>query len=214
MNSNQDHPMSEPAITQCPSADGAAREQVLRSLAPFFLETSGGDLAQAQAAAAGMLAGFQVSGTEELQLAAQIIAFGFAAVASAGRSVTDTDLNDAAQLRFRGNAITMGRAAEQCRRALERRRKARAVPQEKAPPAEPERAIDPALVEAAIKKAQAIAAMARAEVTPALNHKGKPMTYWQKREQAEREAALARRQAKLAAQAAARPAAAPAPSAS
>jgi hypothetical protein len=201
--------MSGTAATACLPAEAAAREQVLRSLAPFFLETSDGDPARAQAAAAGMLAGFQVSGTEELQLAAQIIAFGFAAVASASRSVTDQDLNDAAQLRFRGNAITMGRAGEQCRRALERRRKARATPREEAPPLAKEPMIDPALVEAAIKKAQEIAAMARAEATPALNHKGKPMTYWQKREQAEREAALARRQAKLAAQAAAAPASHP-----
>ncbi len=177
------------------SPTSIAREQILFSLTPFFLDAAQGNVAHARAAADAMLDGYGGQTTEDLQLAAQIIAFSFAALDSLRRCAAEADLPVNMQLRLRGNANAMNRAAQQCRRALQLRRKAGATPRiAGAPPptaATPEpRTYTEAEIATAMKKASEVIAYARSDLKS-----GKPMSYTQRMRKSERLKRLAKRQA-------------------
>lgn len=174
--------------TETPSPDTIAREQVMASLTPFFLDAASGNTAHARAAAEAMLEGYGARTTEQLQLAAQIIAFSFAALDSLRRSAAEPNLPIPIQLRLRGNANAMGRSAQQCRRALELRRKGAATPQTAGAP-EP-RTFTEAEIAAAMQKATEAIAYARSDLKS-----GKQMSYTQRMRENERLKRLAKRQA-------------------
>jgi hypothetical protein len=119
--------MTQPTEPPCLSPVAMAREQVLLCLSPFFLAAACGNPVKARAAAEAMLDGFATQSTEEWQLAAQITAFGFAALESL-RASADKDLPVNITLRLRGNANAMNRSATQCRKTLDALRKARTAP--------------------------------------------------------------------------------------
>jgi len=144
-------------------ADAIARDQVARSLTPFFLDAAHGSETDARAAADAMITGFNPQSSEELILAAQVIVYGLAGLDSLRRSAAEPDLSVATHLRLRGNANAMQRAAQQCRRALELRRKAHATPDAAMPPA---RTFTEDDLRQAIKTASAVIAEARAAGEP------------------------------------------------
>jgi hypothetical protein len=128
--------MTQPTEPPCLSPVAMAREQVLLCLSPFFLAAACGNPVKARAAAEAMLDGFATQSTEEWQLAAQITAFGFAALESL-RASADKDLPVNITLRLRGNANAMNRSATQCRKTLDTLRKARTAPAAAAQAANP-----------------------------------------------------------------------------
>jgi hypothetical protein len=144
-------------------ADAVAREQVACSLAPFFLEAAHGNETEARAAAEAMVAGFNPQSTEELLLAAQVVVYGLAGLDSLRRSAAAPDLPVNTHLRLRGNANAMQRAAQQCRKALDLRRKS-------GPPSNNGTSPVPTFTEAdlreAIKTASAVIAEARTSGQP------------------------------------------------
>jgi hypothetical protein len=183
------HPWTPPEQppAEAIGSDEIVREQVLCSLTPFFLGGAAGDATAARAAALYMLDGYSTETTEELQIAAQIIACGLAALDSLRRSMADRDLPVTKQLRLRGSANAMNRAVQQGRKALELRRKARATPQTAVPArGQP---VTPVNTQAAIRRAVDAVAFARSD----LDITDTPRTYWQQRRSAERQARLAQR---------------------
>lgn len=95
-------------------------ERIVRVLSRFLLDGASGDAAQARLAATELLQSYGARTGADLLLAAQIIAFGFAALDNLGQSFADPDLTLAKIMRLRGNANALNRAAQQCRRALDR----------------------------------------------------------------------------------------------
>ncbi len=200
-------PADNPSPTSTPQA--TVMEQILGSLTPFFLDGADGDPNAARAAARYMLDGYQTETTEELQIAAQIIACGFAALDGLRRATVDKGLTVTTQLRLRGSATAMNRAVQQGRHALDRHRKGHAAP----PPAvaSPGQSLLSADFQAALRKASDALAFARSDFARSdltgsdltgsdltgsgLDTPGKPPTYWQERRAVAREARLADRYA-------------------
>ncbi|HVZ09563.1 hypothetical protein [Rhodopila sp.] len=118
-------------------ADAIARDQVYRSLIPFFLEAADGNRTGARAAAEAMIAGFSPASHEEFILAAQTIVYCLAGFDSLCRSKDNPGLSESTHLRLRGNAGTMQRASQQCLKALAARRKAGDQPQGEPRPSQP-----------------------------------------------------------------------------
>jgi hypothetical protein len=142
------------------AADAVALEQIYTGLTPFFLDAAKGNEANARAAAEAMLAGFKPETTEQALLAAQAVVYGLAGMDSLRRSVAEPDLPVNTHLRLRGNATAMNRAAQQCRRALELRRRTAGASSAASGPALM-RTFTEADLQAAIKSASAVIAEAR-----------------------------------------------------
>jgi hypothetical protein len=168
------------------TAQDTVTEQVLGLLSPFFLDGAGGDPDAARSAAAHMLAGYSTETTEELQIAAQIIACGFAVLDSLSRSMADKTLTVNTQLRLRGSANAMNRAVQQGRVALNVRRKTHSTT-----PATTGPSPIAAEFRATMQKASDAISFARSDLT----EKSKPQTYWQARRADERQARQAERRA-------------------
>ncbi len=90
---------------------------IVAFLAPMFLVSAGGDAAVARAAAAQTVESYTARNPLHLLAIAQMIALGFGVLSSMTLSMTDS-LSIPTILRLRGNAASLNRAAEQCRRAL------------------------------------------------------------------------------------------------
>jgi hypothetical protein len=90
---------------------------VVTSLAPAFLAATGGNMDEARAAVIATINAHNPRSQADLLPIAQIIAFGLAALDSISRSMAE-DIPISLALRLRGNATSLNRAAEQCRRAL------------------------------------------------------------------------------------------------
>jgi hypothetical protein len=112
-------------MSQLPAPSPRLREQTAAALAPFFMIGAVGDTDQAQAVAAATLDEYQAKTPKELQLAAQIVAFDFAALACLGAaaSVRDGDLD--VMLDLQDSAIALNTQSEKSTRALEARRRER-----------------------------------------------------------------------------------------
>ncbi len=87
------------------------------ALTPFFLTATDGDPVRAQAAAIETINAYVPSYPSDLLPIAQIIAFGLAALSSISLSMAE-NIPILLILRLRGNAASLNRGAEQCRRAL------------------------------------------------------------------------------------------------
>ena len=90
---------------------------IITYLTPMFLATTGGDIQYARMAATEAVNAYAARDPIDLLSIAQIIAFGLAILNSLSRSMAE-NLPIALVLRLRGNAVSLGRAAERCRRAL------------------------------------------------------------------------------------------------
>jgi hypothetical protein len=101
------------------------REQTAAALAPFFMDGTGGNAGLASAAAAAMLGDYHPKTPKELQLAAQIVAFSFAALACLGAaaSVGSQDLD--MMLDLQDSAIALNTLSEKSSKALDARRRDR-----------------------------------------------------------------------------------------
>lgn len=149
-----------------PSADTIARDQVYLSLAPFFLEAAGNNASDARAAAEAAVASLHPTTMDEFFLAAQIVVYNLASFDSLRWSKERPDLAPSTALRLRGNANAMHRAAMQCRKALDQRRKAAAAPRTADPTPTPERTYTEADVREAVRRAAAVLAETREAIQP------------------------------------------------
>ncbi|MFL5282197.1 MAG: hypothetical protein ACJ8AW_14725 [Rhodopila sp.] len=96
-------------------------ELILVLLTPMFLCVSDGDIPRARQAAAETLNAYGARSLLGVVLAAKIIAYELAALASLSQSMAD-DISPQLALRFRGNANSLDRAADRNRQLLERQR--------------------------------------------------------------------------------------------
>jgi hypothetical protein len=85
-------------------------------LTPMLLTTTGGDRAQARATAIQTVNAYAARNPAELLLIGQSIALGLAVLSSISLSMSE-NIPISLILRLRGNAASLHRAAEQCRRA-------------------------------------------------------------------------------------------------
>lgn len=102
------------------------REQAASALAPFFLEGAHGDRSSAQSAAGTMLDSYNPVTPKEWQLAAQIVAYGFAALACLGSALAVKNLPIQELLDLQDAALALDRLAQKCTKDLEARRRERA----------------------------------------------------------------------------------------
>jgi hypothetical protein len=96
-------------------------ELILVLLTPMFFCVSDGDIPRARQAAMETLNAYGARSVLGLVIAAKIIAYELAALASLSQSMAD-DISPQLALRFRGNANSLDRAAERNRELLERQR--------------------------------------------------------------------------------------------
>jgi hypothetical protein len=90
---------------------------IAAALTPIFSTATDGDPVHAQAAAIETINAYAPSYPSDLLPIAQIIAFGLAALRSISLSMTE-NIPISLILRLHGNAASLSRGAEQCRRAL------------------------------------------------------------------------------------------------
>jgi hypothetical protein len=96
-------------------------ELVLIFLTPMFLYVSEGDLLRARQAAVETLNAYGARSVLGMVIAAKIIAYELAVLASLSQSMAD-DISPQLALRFRGNANSLDRAADRNRQLLEQQR--------------------------------------------------------------------------------------------
>jgi hypothetical protein len=90
---------------------------IVSFLTSMFLTAAGGNVEHARIAAAASVNAYTARNPADLLPIAQLIAFTLVILDSLDRSMDD-NLPIALVLRLRGNAVSLGRLAEQCRRAL------------------------------------------------------------------------------------------------
>jgi hypothetical protein len=90
---------------------------IITYLTPMFLATTGGDIQYARMAATEAVNAYAAHEPIDLLSIAQVIAFGLAILDSLNRSMAE-NLPAALVLRLRSNAVSLGRIAEHCHRAL------------------------------------------------------------------------------------------------
>src|SRR3954462_3961657 len=117
--------MRNPVMSQLPAPSPALREQAAAALAPFFMTGADSDTAAAREAAASILDDYAPMTTKELQLAAQIVAFSFAALACLGAAamVRTQDLD--VMLDLQESALAMNALSDKSTKALEARQRER-----------------------------------------------------------------------------------------
>ena len=100
-------------------------DQALAALVPFFLNDPNGDAAVAREAAKSVLDCYQAVTPKELQLATEVVAYGWASLAclSAGSAVKDVSIDE--MLDWQDSAIKLNRLCMKSTKALEMRQKER-----------------------------------------------------------------------------------------
>jgi len=98
----------------------------IAALVPFFVDDPARDVAAAQRVAEGLLSEYQVGTPKELQLATQIVALGWAALACLRTAAAVKNLSIDGMLDLQDDAILLNRLALKATKTLEVRRKARA----------------------------------------------------------------------------------------
>ncbi len=124
---------------------------VVSLLAPMFLAATGGDPEQARLAAIEIVRSSTARSPTDLLLIGQTIALGFATISSLSLSMAE-NIPINLVLRLRGNAVSLHRAGEQCRRALPEPDPAAASQQ--APPFDTELEAEQAIVAEVIQTQQ------------------------------------------------------------
>jgi hypothetical protein len=105
------------ASTTLPHPADGFTHVIITYLTPMFLATTGGDIQYARMAATEAVNAYAARDPIDLLSIAQVIAFGLATLDSLSRSMAE-NLPIALVLRLRGNAVSLGRVAERCRRTL------------------------------------------------------------------------------------------------
>jgi hypothetical protein len=117
---------------------GQLRDLAIAALVPFFLDDRAGDPATAwvggRVMAEGLLDEYRAVTPEELQLSAQIIAFGWAALTCISASIVVKDRSPEDMLRLQGHAIALDRLSQKATKALEARRRDRGKNRAAMPP--------------------------------------------------------------------------------
>jgi hypothetical protein len=90
---------------------------IVAFLTPMFLATTGGDLSYARAAAIETVNAYTARNPADLLLIGQSIALGLAVLSSIGLSMAE-NIPINLILRLRGNAVSLHRASDRCRRAV------------------------------------------------------------------------------------------------
>jgi hypothetical protein len=101
------------------------RAQAIAALVPFFVDATTGDDGTARLAAEGLLDDYRAVTPKELQLAAQIIALGWAAMACLRAAMAIRQISIEEVLNFQDDAIALDRASQRSTKALDARRKER-----------------------------------------------------------------------------------------
>lgn len=102
------------------------RAQAVAALVPFFLDGPAGDVRTARLAAEGMLDEYKAVTPKELQLATQIVALGWAALACLRTAAAAKNLSIDGMLDLQDTAIALNRSCMKATKALDIRRKERA----------------------------------------------------------------------------------------
>lgn len=102
------------------------RAYVLAALVPVFVDGATGCETTARVAAEALLDEYNAATPKELQLAAQIIAANWAALACLG-AASAKHLSVKEMLRWQGDALALHRTSEKTTKALQARRKQRAT---------------------------------------------------------------------------------------
>ena len=102
----------------------AVVETILTRIAPLFLIGAANNPEAARQAAAHMLAAYHPETTEELRLAANIVAFGFQSLEALSQAATP-DMSLTRILRLRGSAVTLSRESAKAQRHLDQLQHAR-----------------------------------------------------------------------------------------
>ena len=102
----------------------AVVETILTRIAPLFLIGAANNPEAARQAAAHMLAAYHPETTEELRLAANIVAFGFQSLEALSQAATP-DMSLTRILRSRGSAVTLSRESAKAQRHLDQLQHAR-----------------------------------------------------------------------------------------
>jgi hypothetical protein len=118
-----------------PETMDRAFEAICMLLMPFFLIGAGDDPEKARTAVADLLRGYDPASVQELDLAARIVGFSAAALDNLRLSIAGPDRPDTKILRFRANAVSLSRSAEQCRTTLKTIQAERPQPVAQAVPA-------------------------------------------------------------------------------
>jgi hypothetical protein len=100
-----------------PSTTDILMHMVVTFLTPMFLATSGGNLDQARTAAIQTVSACLTRNPMDLLLVGQMIALGLATLSSVSLSMAE-NIPITLAIRLRGNAVSLHRASEKCRRAL------------------------------------------------------------------------------------------------
>jgi len=101
------------------------RQRAALALAPFFLEATKGDGLLAQETAATLLDDYRPVTPKEIQLAAQIVACGFAALACLRSAMAAKNLAVKDVLALQDAALALDRSAQKATKSLETARKQR-----------------------------------------------------------------------------------------
>jgi hypothetical protein len=118
-----DHSGSTPST---PPPVERLRDQAITALVPFFAGGQVGDEKTARVVAEGLIDDYKPATPKELQLAAQIIALGWASLACISASMVVKDQSIEEMLRLQGHAIALDRLSQKATKALDARRKERA----------------------------------------------------------------------------------------
>ena len=100
-----------------PSSQDCLFSTICGFLLPFFLAGAGGDPAIARAAIRDLIDAYNASTPTELDLVGRIISFSIVAMDNLRLSMTQ-GLSDTKVLKYRSNAVSLSRAAEQARKIL------------------------------------------------------------------------------------------------
>ncbi len=175
----------------------AVMETVLASLAAIFLGGTGGDITAARDATSAMLATYNAQTTDELLLAANIVAFSFQAL-EALKQAAEPDMPLNRVMRLRSGAIGLSRESAKAEHRLYQLQKARQQgiqAQESAPGLQPEPAPKIEKAVALIRDTAVVAKAARA------NNQTWTQAYEERQRDLRIAAGLKRMEARLAAQA-------------
>lgn len=118
---------------QTPETMDRAFEAICMLLMPFFLIGAGDDPEKARRAVADLLRTYGAANLQELDLAARVIGFSAAALDNLRLSMASPTPADVKILRFRSNAVSLSRSAEQCRTTLKKIQADRPKPQDTLP---------------------------------------------------------------------------------
>jgi hypothetical protein len=102
------------------------RQHAIAALVPFFVDGPTNSVKTARLAVEALLDDYQAGTPRELQLAAQIIALGWASMACLRAAVATRNLSVREALRLQDSAIALDRSSQKASKALQSRRKERA----------------------------------------------------------------------------------------